>query len=372
MLKRSFLFISTFIFILFFFSSLAFAAGGYETVYLPENETVDNLYFKTGGSITIDGTVNGEAYLIGENIIVNGNVNGDLIAAGGTITVSGNISENARLAGGIVSVSGRIGKNALVIAGQTEIEKSATIQGNLVEFSGNTNVLGKIDGEVQTMAGNIFFNAKAARNVKITAENLNFGNGTTIAGDFEYQTQNEIKNLKNMVKGNINFVKKNGKLPLFPYKQIALKIFSFASWISYLGSLIIGFLLVFIFPKRFTNINKFIAEKPLASFIFGLAFFALTPPGLIILAATIIGIPLAFLFILLLIFLIFVSRTVVGLAIGSRILNDEESKFLPLLLGMTILQIISLIPYLGFVSKILVIILGTGAILLSKLGKYTK
>ncbi len=368
---KRFLFLIITLFLFFFTTRFAYAKEQ-KTVYLPENEIVNNLYFKTGGTITIDGTVNGEAYLIGENIIVNGNINGDLIATGVTVTFNGNVSDNVRLAGGTVSISGHIGKNALIFGGQTEVEKNAVIQGNLVEFSRNTNILGKIDGEARITAANIFFNGKTGQNAKLISNNISFGNNFLVGGNLEYQAVNQIASLKPQVKGNVVFVKRNGHLPTTNLKQLGLKLVSLISWINYLCSLIIGFLLVFVFPKQFSNINKFLAEKPLASFIFGLVFYCLIPFGLIILGLTIIGIPLAFLFIFLLVLLIFVSRVVVGLLIGSRILSDGESKFLPLLLGLTILQIVSLIPYLGLISKVLIVILGSGAVLLSKLGKYAK
>lgn len=350
------------------------AVQNFDTVYLPENETVNGLYFKTGTTITIDGTVNGEAYLFGQNVIVNGNINGDLIAGGGTVTVNGNISENVRAVGGTVSVSGHVGKNALVMAAQSEVEKNGKIDGNLVNLSNNTLVLGMIGGETQIFAQNIFYNSKSGQNVKLYAQDLIITKESTFSGNLDYQTQKEIPDLKKQVAGIVNF-QKTGKTFVLPGANeinSVKKIGPVINWIGFLNYLIIGFLLTFIFPKQFTNVNKFLGEKPLASAVGGIVFYVFAPFILLILAITIIGIPLAILFGLGTVFLAFISRIVVGLYLGGKILNDGESKFLPLLVGLAVIHLAALLPYAGFVIKIIIVFVGTGAILLSKGGKYVK
>lgn len=351
----------------------AWAAASYDTVYLPESMTVSGLYFKNAGTITIDGNINGETYLIGGQIIVNGNVNGDLLATGGTVAINGNVSDNVRIAGGTVSISGNVGKNVLVLAGQTEIEKAARINGNLTIASGNAQVLGTIAGQTQIAAGNLFFNGKSAGNATLWASNLKIEKQANFAQDLTYTTEKAIETIKQNVSGRADFIKTEVVPPMISLNNKSIQTLKpFAFWASFFNYLIFGFLLTFIFPKQFGNVSRFLKEKPLASIIAGFIYYAICPIIVLILIVTLIGIPLAIIFAILTVILVFISRIVIGLYVGSQILKDEENKFLPLLLGLSLIQLLTLIPFLGFFVKILVVLLGTGGILLSKMGKYAK
>jgi hypothetical protein len=356
MIKK--LIIAGFFTLLFFIQTAGktYAAGD-KTVYLPENETFYGLYFKTAETITIDGTIDGEAYLIASNVIVNGNINGDLIAIGGNIDINGAVSNNARLIGGNISISGPIGKNLLVVSGQNSIERKSMIGGNLVVIAENTRIFGKNSGEARIIASKIFYDGKSQKKVSFTGSALDIGKEADFSGNkYEYVHSSYIP---------------SSYLSDFN-KTVASKVRIFSGFASYFSYLVFGLILAFLFPKNFTNIDRYLNEKPLASFICGLLFYCLAPLIFILLILTLIGIPVALIFVFIVVFLSFISRIVLAIFLGSKILKDEESKFLPLLLGLSIIQVTLWIPFFGWVLKILIILLGTGSILLSKCGKYAK
>lgn len=358
------------------FKSPVFAKISDETVYVPENETINGLYIKLASDITVDGNINGEAYLVGKNIIINGNITGDLIAIGANIDVRGSVSENARLLGGKVSVSTPIGKNLLVVAGQMDIARKTTIGGNLVLINGDGQIFGQTNGQTKIYSGKIFYNGKAGKDAEIFSSNLNIGKDAFFSENFTYHSRKEIKNLEKQIHGKLGFTKQEEfftPFSLYPQNyNILSRVKSFSTFAGFFSYLVLGLILAFLFPKIFTNIDRFLNDKPLASFIFGLFFYAIFPLIFILLSITLIGIPIAVLSIFFVLILGFVSHIVVALFIGGKILKDQESKFLPLLVGLSIIQLMLFIPFFGLGFRIIIVFLGTGAILLSKFGKYSR
>lgn len=372
-------FVTVFVCLLFLFSAvpLAFAQNQESTVYLPANETFEGLYIKTAKNITIDGTINGEAYLIGESIIVNGNVNGDLIAVGSNVDVNGNISDNVRIISFQSTISGNVGKNLTVLSAKNNVENKTAVGGNMVAVSGDSQIFGKVGGESYIISRQLFFGGQSTRKAYLNSPKLTIGKGATFGGALEYVTKNEIKSLDTQVKGKLQHTSVNEKLmfPLFIDNGkmfISQQFKTLAGFFNFLGYLIVGLILSFIFPRSFTNISRTILDKPLASFIAGVLFYVIFPFVFLSIVLTIIGIPIALLAVLLLAAIAFSSRIVVSLAVGNLILKDETAKFLPLIIGLTITQIIYWIPFFGFIARLIVIAVGSGGILLSKFGRIGK
>ncbi len=367
--------------LLFFLSFLTFkspvlAKISDETVYVPENETINGLYVKVASDITVDGNINGETYLVGKNIIINGDITGDLIAIGANIDINGSVSENARLLGGKIYVSAPIGKNLLVVAGQTDIARKTIIGGNLVLINGQGQIFGQTTGQTKIYSGKIFYNGKAGKDTEIFSSNLSIGKDAFFSENLTFHASREIKNPAKQIHGNFEFIKQDEFFtPLSLYHQnynFFSKVKSFSMFAGFFSYLVFGLILAFLFPKIFTNIDRFLNDKPLASFIFGLFFYAMFPLIFVLLLITLIGIPMALLSIFCVLILGFVSHIVLALFIGGKILKDEESKFLPLVVGLSIIQLMLFIPFFGMIFRIIIVLLGTGAILLSKFGRYSR
>ena len=60
-----------------------------KNVVLPRDQVVDSDYYTAGRSVTISGSVKGDAYITAGTIDFEGTVDGDLIAAGGVVNIRG-------------------------------------------------------------------------------------------------------------------------------------------------------------------------------------------------------------------------------------------------------------------------------------------
>jgi hypothetical protein len=350
-----------FIFAFYFFFTLLpkSTLADEQTIYIPDKDVIQGLFFKQAKNITIDGTINGEAYLVGENITVNGTINGDLIAIGSNIDINGTVSDNLRTFSKQIHVYGDIRKNATIVSMNANIENKSILSGNVVMLANKAQIFGNLEGESHIQARSLYVDGEFQKQSILSSPNLTISKNTIFS-------QGKIISSGDK-SGNI-FLSKNTRLISF----ILAKIQYFGNLLSFFGYLICGLILTFLFPKNFTNINHFLFEKPLACFIVGLLFYLLLPFILVFIALTVVGIPISILIALSSLMVMFVSRIVVSLSIGSRILKDQNSKFFPLILGLIILQVVFWIPFFGTAIKIIAVLLGSGAIILSKLGKINR
>jgi hypothetical protein len=330
-----------------------------QTTYLPEQETINGLYFKNAENITIDGTINGEAYLFGENVTVNGKINGDVLIIASNIDVNGNVSDSLRILGKQVHISGNVGKNLTILAWQTNIENKSTITGNAVLFGNKSQVFGIIQGESRITSRETYAAGKFEKTVTFVSPNISISKNNVFKQGKIIQTKD--------LKDNVFFWPNNKFIQIISGKTRTL-----GNFLSFFGYLIIGLVLTFLYPKHFTNINHFLTDKPLASFIIGLIFYLVLPFIVVFIALTIVGIPISLVILTIMLVILFVSRIITALFIGSLILKDSDSKFFPLFLGLIILQLVFWIPFFGIVFKVITVITGSGALLLSKLGKINR
>jgi hypothetical protein len=122
-----------------------------DTVTVPASETVDGDLYLAGGTIIVDGTVNGDLAAFGGQVQINGKVGGDLMIGGGTVTVNGDVTGDVRIGGGQVTVGGQVGEDLVVAGGQTTL--SGQVQGDLIVSGGTVNVAGNVAGNIEGNAG---------------------------------------------------------------------------------------------------------------------------------------------------------------------------------------------------------------------------
>ncbi|MDY7081981.1 MAG: cell shape determination protein CcmA, partial [Halobacteria archaeon] len=92
--------------------------------------------------------------------------------------------------------------------------------------------------------------------------------------------------------------------------------------------------------------------------------FVLTPFGLLILALTLVGIPLSVIGFFLLFPIGWVALVYGRFVVGNRLLEfiDFENRWLALVLGLTLVSILVKIPFVGIVINLGVFFLGLGGV----------
>jgi cytoskeletal protein CcmA (bactofilin family) len=124
-----------------------------DTVTIAAGETVSNDLYAFGGTVRIDGTVDGDLIASGGLVDVTGTVTGDVLAAGGNVNISGTVDGDTRIAGGTMTVGGAIAEDLLATGGQLTVTSSGTVGGDLIAGTGQLTIDGAVTDNVLAQTG---------------------------------------------------------------------------------------------------------------------------------------------------------------------------------------------------------------------------
>jgi hypothetical protein len=301
--------------------------------------------FVVGQNNTISNPIVGDLMVAGGQNKISTTVNGDTYIAGGQIDVGGNITGNLIVAGGTVTISGNINKNLIVAGGQVMLDNLSTVNGYVLVAGGKVDLQGKVLGSV-----------------KIGASNLSMGEAATIGGNLEADVAQSNISSNAKISGtktvNIHETKRSEtQVTQKKNMNVVSGIYGF------LSKLVVLLVLVKLFSRtaRFKNLqlDSFWSELG-----WGLIILIVAPFLSLILMITVVGIPLSLLMIALYLVLLYLSSIVVSIAIGKMITDKKilkiDNVYLQGIVGLLLLTLIKLIPFIGGLVSMVVVILGLG------------
>jgi cytoskeletal protein CcmA (bactofilin family) len=137
-----------------FFVSLAPASAGRIRVDSDEVRTGDVRVAKgetarddivATGAITVDGVVAGDCVALGGPLTVNGEVRGDAATLGGPVTVAGSVDGSVSAAGGTVAIDGKVSGDVASMGGAVTLGPASMVEGDISILGGR---LSKAEGAV--------------------------------------------------------------------------------------------------------------------------------------------------------------------------------------------------------------------------------
>lgn len=370
---KKFLVLLIFIFVGFVPARSVLANSNFER--LSSETTIDADYIRAAQNIVIDGTINGDAYLAGGIVTVNGNVTGDLFVAGGKVTISGQVGGSIRAVGADVTISSSVGRNVSVVAGNASLGKGSSIGGSLLATGSNLEVYTAEIGRGFRFFGNrLYLNSAINREAFVVADReFILGPNASISGVLKYSGANQvILEPGATVAGTIAFQKQttNENFPRFFGASKVIETFRtlqpLTDSISFFVSLLVGFVLLGLFPKSFEKAVRAIETRPYASFGWGIITILLLPFVAVLFAITLVGLPVTIALLIMFSLLLFASKLLVAFFLGRRILLARfgERRGWALFLGLLLMAILSYVPYLGVFIKVVLYLFAIGAIIL--------
>jgi cytoskeletal protein CcmA (bactofilin family) len=327
-----------------------------DTVTVPAGETVSNDLYAFAGTVRVDGTVDGDLVASGGRIDITGTVTGDVLAAGGSVNITGTVNGDVRIAGGTLSVGGAIKEDLLAAGGQLTITPSGSVGEDLIAGTGQLTIDGAVTGDVLARTGTY---SKAGtiggtEDVTITPREVVPQPGQP--GAAPTVTQQVIDGVRHFL-----VVVLSGALLIWfaprPYAAMKQALqhrpLPAAGW-GIVG--VVGFV-VFLLVVLIATI--------LLAIVFGLLGFA-DLVGIDILGGivAILGASLVFSVVV-----GYVADALVGVALASLVMRGENvsrwRELAVLALGAAVVVILSSLPVVGPWVKLVVVLLGLGAVLMA-------
>lgn len=137
--------------------------------------------------------------------------------------------------------------------------------------------------------------------------------------------------------------------------------------VGFISSLLIGLLFIYLFPKFTKEVASVLTKGPWLSLGIGLLSIILFPFAFVILALTIVGIPLAFILFFLFLIILYLVKIFISYFLGSftlQKLGKKAEMVWVFVLGLVIYFVLASIPFLGPIFSAAATLFGLGALLI--------
>lgn len=329
-----------------------------------EAETLRDEMWISAQNITISGETLDDLFAAGTTLDLRGNFKSDVWAGGTQIIAAGRFNDHVRLVAKMVQISGMLNGSLMAFGTTVKIEPSATLAKNMLCFGENVITEGAIGGNAKIVAQQATIGGKITGDVTIVAQSIVILPGTEIGGNLNYTAPNEL-----VLSPSITL---NGKLnrtfePVQPvqfFKQNLTAHFFFA-----FAALFTGMVFGPLFPRYTAHTVHLLSTARGACLLIGFAALFLIPILAFLLLFTLIGLPLCLLTILFYVILLYLSKIVVGLWLGTLILRRKEISKRNLVgtlaAGLLVIYTLTAITAVSAVVSIVITIYGLGALLLA-------
>ncbi len=353
--------------------ALAFDFRGAETVTVASEEVIDDDLYAGANKVIMEGTVDGELWAAANTIVVGGEVSGSTMAAGRTIAIYGDVGHAVRAVGETISIGGSVDGDLMVGCGELDIARAARIKGDLLLGAGNARIGGLVGGDIRGGGGSISIGGEVRGDIELEVETLTIESTADIQGNLVYTSENKADIQSGAEIGGVT----THKLPEGEEGGAGSSLFAFLSdvkwkFIGFLMALLAGLVAILLAPRWLASVAEAVRSRPGPSAGWGALILFVTPIAAIVTCITIIGIPVGLITLALWGIAVYLAQIPVGLFVGKLIIGrsrDVESKGLmvaALALGLVILKLLRLIPYLGFFIGVAVVLFGLGAVVASE------
>jgi cytoskeletal protein CcmA (bactofilin family) len=362
-----------------------FFAAAIASVGLAVLSTAPGLAQKAGEFVSQEGPADSNVYLAGKNVSVNTEASDDVIAAGGEVTVRGRIAEDVlaaggevaidaaigddlRVAGGNVTVRGSVAGDVNAAAGDLLLARGLTIGKKLMAAGGQVSVDAEVAGDATVAGSRIELGGTFRGNVEAIGEDIRVLPGAHIVGDFTYRSLNEATIAPEArIDGDITFIRSDVSDTFFGGAFAGLGA---GTLFFLIGLVVLGAIHLLLFPNVARAVTRDMRDRPGRALLVGAAVFVGIPVLALLLAISFIGFPvtifLAGAFLAALFAAYLSAALVVGQVLARLIRRDADSRFWPrvaaLAVGLLVLAVAGLIPFVGPLITIAALMLGLGAL----------
>lgn len=336
--------------------------NGGDSVTIEQSAIKPGSVYVAGNNITINATVDGSLYCAGGHITVNGSVHGDINCAGQDITINGSVQGSVKLAGGTLSLGNKVGSDVSLFGQTATVRSNATVAGDINAGVQNLTIDGTVTRSVVAGVQSLNMNGKVGSMNIVDAQNLSLGKNARVSGDLNYQSEDELKLDSNKIGGAVHYHKPQPRHQVNPLHTLALVFATFA----------VTALILTLAAPRWVDRSAGIAKAKFGYvMLFGVLGVFTMPVLAVVLALTVVGLPLALMMILAWLLLLMLSGTFFAYFIGALILPRVANILVRLFVGLVATAALLVIPYsIGAFSILIMLIMGTGIILTTLLHNY--
>lgn len=329
-----------------------------DSVSLATDQIVNGDFYSAAESISLSGAIDGDVHAVAGTATLNGSVTQDVFVVGGSAQLYASVTDDVRIVAGDVTVADYVGGDLFVLAGKLTVLSSARVEGNVFFYGGTGEINGSIGGSLYGTSETLRIDGPIGGNVQIKSINtLVLGDRTDIAGDVQYESNNELVRAQNAVvvgrvlKNDAKHIPADPQNALVPFLVYAFSVLiMFAIFHNHLHTLM---------QEASTNFTRYgligIASMIFAPFAIVLSF--VTVIGLFIGLTALFALAAVYVFTFLLVSIF------VGVLLNNTFGKSSSVTLLWTLLGILSTQILLAIPLVGPLVVFALFLVLLGAVL---------
>lgn len=329
---------------------------------------VDDDVYIAGDEIVVSGDVTGDVFAAGRRVRLTGSTGQSLFAGAQDISISGRVDHSARLAGQNITVSGTIAQD-LLGAGQAVIVEAEGRVGRDIWAGGqDVTVDGNVGRDIRGGATSLTISGTVGGNVEVDSDSVTIADGAVITGDLIYTSANEADiDPGAEISGEVVRREPEAK-PTDDGNPLVDTILAFLRGVA--GSFVLGLVLLALVPALLPTLAKTMRTSMAPALGIGLAgLFAVPVVALIAFVISLfIGAFGSIPVLILAVFgvLLLLAKAAVGYLIGQIVLRQGGAgsfgdSLKALAVGVTLLTLVELIPFIGGLTGFIVAVLALGA-----------
>ena len=317
------------------------------------------------GSISIDTPVDHDLFLTGQTITINARVEGDVLAAGGTVIINAPVSGDLLVLAVEVTVNAPIGGAVTAVGWQVRIRTD--VDGRILAVGGTVNIgsralkLVAIGGTVQISVATVIEKYAYVAAGTVEHNGVVMGELRVVTNDFQ-STGVAGKTIQDRIETQLPIwlsVIFSGITGPYASVQVLLNV------LITLGFFVLGSVLLLLFPRQFSAIQDELLRSPVKNAVTG--FLLIIGAGItcVLLAVTLVGLPLAAISGMLLATCLMISHLFASLALGKKVaeaINFKARDIWSFVLGFLILSLLSSLIFIGWIVYVVAVSVGLGAI----------
>ena len=311
--------------------------------------------FMAGDRVTGRADISGSAFFAGRKVTMAGAIGGDVYAAGEEVAIQGDVSGDASLLGRAVSVAG--------------------VGGDLRVAASELQVGGNIGGNAIVTGTDVAFDAAVGGDVTLAARNVDWGEAASIAGRLIIHEE-ELGDLEVPERvASVDRVERHeAERREIEYQQEPRR----SRWLSSIGDFlfevivvtVLAVLIAALMPTRLDEMQRRVFARPIHTLWLGFLSLSAVIGASVLLAVTIVGLPLVAALALLAFLGTIAGYVVAAYILGVRLLlatgrpepDSIGSRGIAAGTGAVATAVIGLIPFLGWLFAIALALAGIGAI----------
>jgi hypothetical protein len=329
---------------------------------LPAGQEVKTDLIAAGERIRIDGDVDGDLIVFSPSITVNGHVKGDILGFGQEIQVNGPADGNVRVWCQSLSLNSTVAKNVMSWTGRTELGEKAAVGGTITMFSGASELDGRVGGDLLAYVGDLDLNGTIGGDANIRGDRLTIGSTAEIMGRTKFRGRRQPKvavgaKLASPIDVTL-------RKPGPDYSQIAYYWHAVLLWGA---SFLFGLALLFLFPAFFAKAVS-TANQAGVSIGLGILLLFATPIVAVIVCITIVGLGVGIVGLLVYAIAIYAAQIFIASWLGEKMMGIGTGigpAIARLAIGLAVLRVLRMVPYVGPIFGLLFTVWGLGALALA-------